>query len=799
MSESRYKQEKRVASVKIDGQKEDDLLLNRMNGVDKVGQPFKYTVEMLRNIDAKIDISKLVGKKLTISLKPTLKGPPVRYFNGYIADIRYGGASTYGLACYYALAVPWLWFLNTSSNCRIFRDKTVKDILTVVFKSAKPSFEDFETKDLSTHPKLEHCVQYHETDYAFVHRLMEEYGISYYFEHKDNEHKMILLDSSGKRPKPPECGFKEIKYIRSNVSDEANTIRHWERRKQVVTDAFEQTDFNFASKDMFPAILSAKAEGTLEQGDFAAKSFENRVYEAAFEEGVSDPHELVVSKLTETAEKVAKVRLGSFQAEQDIVYAQSECRGLHAGYEFKLTDYDADSAQNNKEYYVTSVNHQIDVGGYGARKKQTGKRYTCSITAIPKETEYYPLQLTPKARIYGPQTATVVSEGSKDKKLIYTDKHGRVKICFHWDRVDDRKSVDKVAEGGKDEVDKNTKNLSCWVRVAQGWAGNKWGSFFLPRVGQEVIVEFLDGDPDRPIVTGSVYNGKNLPPYKLPEHKTLSTIKSESVGADGKKAKKISFNELRFEDEEDSEQIFIHAAKAMDTQVLGDHREYVGCNMQLTIDGNKDNKEKSKDKAIGNRDVLIKEGNDQLTLKKGNLIQKVGGGSLLEVTEHKSISIGGTLNIKVTGEIFIASDKAIHIKSAESIIAEAKESISFKAGKDIILKADGAINFDAGKKILGKGASGVGFKGDSSTIDISGDVGIKGGSNVVIKGSKVDINGGAPASPDAPSAPETVTEPTIQTADDLKKAKVAEALKEKERLKEDGTKGEDKIEFSDLK
>ena len=301
----------------------------------------------------------------------------------------------------------------------------------------------------------------------------------------------------------------------------------------------------------------------------------------------------------------------------------------------------------------------------------------------------------------------------------------------------------------------------------------------MPRVGQEVIVEFLDGDPDRPIITGSVYNAKNLAPYKLNDHETMSTIKSETVGKDGKKAKKITFNEIRFEDKEEKEQIFFHAGRSMDTRVLGDHREYVGCNMQLTIDGTIDDyKEKTDDdeSAIGNRDVIILKGNDQLTLSEGNLIQQIQKGSyLLEIASHQSINVGGTLNIKVKGPIAITCEDAIHIKSAKSILAEAKEAISFKAGKDITLDAKGAINLNSKDEVLCKGASGIGLTGDKSSIDISANVGIKGGSNVVIKGSKVDINGGPPKAPPSPAAAKSPEEATIQTAKDLKQAKVNRA------------------------
>lgn len=796
MSQQPFEQTNRVASVRIAGKGANDLLLNAMNGVDKIGEPFKYTVEMLKNYKADIDLEDLVGKKLAITLKVTSQKK--RFFHGYIADIRYGGMSAYGLESYYALVVPWIYFLKKSSRCRIFRNKSVKDILTTVFKSEDPVFEDFEIGDLPNEPKLEHCVQYQETDFAFVHRLMQEHGISYYFKHYQNKHMMVLLDDSGNRPKPSEETGKdaasELYFLGANATQDLDTISKWERHRRLVTDAFSQTDLNFADEDKFPSVLSSESKGSKKQGDFKAGSFEHYSYEAAFDEGISAPEDLETSKLTETANKVAKVRLGAYEAEKDVIYAQSDCRRVLVGYEFKLTGYDADKSQDDKEYYVTSVNHQVKIGGYGNRQVQIEKRYTCSFTAIPKETEYYPLQTIPKARIYGPQTATVINDEKQKKgQLIYTDKHGRIKVRFHWDRASDREKIDKVSEVGKDDVEKDMKNLSCWVRVAQGWAGNKWGSFFLPRVGQEVIVEFLDGDPDRPIVTGSVYNGKNLTPYKLPDHRTISTIKSENIKGDGKKAEEQNFNEIRFEDKEEAEQIFIHAAKAMDTQVIGDHRTYVGNNMQITIDGDDEQdriKDKSDDDSIGNRDVIIKKGNDQLTLGEGNLIQIIGGSQLLDVKKQLSVTIAASANLSVGDKIVISSGSDIHIKGT-NLVFEADESVSFKA-KDIIFDASNSVNTTA-KEIVSKGSSGVEMDGGGGSIVAAGNVGISGSSNVVIKGSKVDINGATPASPGTPKASLSIEEPAIQTAKDLKQAKVTEALREDKMIENKKPDGEIKF------
>jgi type VI secretion system secreted protein VgrG len=746
---NKYTQENREAAVKIDGLAEDNLLLKSMVGMDKVGQPFNYIVEMLKNPGAEVKISSLVGKKLTITLN-SMKGGPDRYFHGYIADIRSGGATNRSMESYHASVVPWFWFLKKSSKCRIFKGLTVNQILETVFKSFKFASGCYELKDLSEHPAMEHCVQYQETDFAFASRLMEEFGISYYFEHEKSKHKMVLLDSLGKRPAAPACGFKEMNYSVARKSEKTNVITRLESRHQVVSDKFAQLDYNFGNKDKLPTILTYEQAGEGDaQGDFTKGSFEQSVYDGIFiDDGVSEPE--VKANIKEFKD-LAKVRLGALQAEQKLMYVESDCRGLHAGYEFKLKEYDIDPTLNNKEYYVLSVRHQIELGEYGSGSYHVNKRYTCTITVIPKETEYHPPLLTPKARIYGPQTAVVVGDDDKKEKQIYTDKFGRIKVMFHWDRKDDRDETDKNSDK-KAEVDKNPQNLSCWVRISQGWAGNKWGSFFLPRVGQEVIVEFLDGDPDRPIVTGSVYNGKMLTPYHLPDNDTVSTIKSNSVGDDGKKAKEANYNEIRFEDREKSEQIYIHAAKAMDTEIIGDRRETVGGNSHLVIgDGDKKN---SVDKTIGNRVVDINAGHDVLTLDKGDSVVNLKEGNQhLMVGKDQNITVSGNQLIS-TGNLYLGTGGEIHIKSTKGAYLDEASEIHIKSAKGCYLDDGATIHIKSGSKGTFVTSTGdVHIKGANVVVAATTKLQLAAGgsfvnlsaSGVEIKGTKVDINGGGSA------------------------------------------------------
>lgn len=778
------------ATIEVGALKNDELLLKSMVGVDKVSQPYSYMVEAVVNPTKKkqVDLSGLLGKKASITLRPARTVGKDRYFHGYVFDCRYGGASGGNMESYYLRVEPWLCTLKKSFKCRLFKGLKVDQILEAVFKSYEMFTEHFKL-DLDSEiklPEMEHCVQYQESDFAFVSRLMEEFGISYYFEHTKTAHKMVLLNSSGKRPTdPPTCGFKEMKYDKARLTDDLNTILRWEGRLQFVSDKFTQLDYNYASKTKFPDIATYKEPGkgkVSEQGDFTTGKFEKYVYEGIFiDDGVSEPY---TDKNIKEFEKLNEVRVRALEAERELKYLESESRGVHAGYEFKLTGYDEiDTEQNNKEYYVLSVRHQLELGDYGTGASYVSKTYTCTATAIPKDTEYYPPLLTPKARIYGPQTAMVVGGSDKKDELIYTDKLGRIKVKFHWDRLEDRKEIDKSAGEKAAKVEEKPENQSCWVRVSQGWAGDKWGSFFLPRVGQEVIVEFLDGDPDRPIVTGSVYNGKSLTPYKLPDNDTVSTVKTDTLGTDGKKAKEANYNEIRFEDREESEQIYIHAAKAMDFEIMGDRRETVGGNIHLVVgykeEGNsKYDKKRSVDKKIGNRVVLINEGgHDVLTLDKGDTVTNIKEGNQhlmvgkdqnVTVSGEQKISTGGVSlvtggKISVTSEagVYLHEKKTeIHIKSAKGAYLEDEATIHIKSGSsgtfitsdgdvhvkgaNIVLAADTKLQLAAGGSLINLSSGGVEIKGTAVDINTKGSAG-KATAATAATAAKPSSPGSAPA------------------------------------------------------
>lgn len=643
--------------------KEDHLLLFSLDGREAISEPFCFQVELL-SVDPDVPFDKLLGEAVTIRLQ-LLENKEPRYFNGIVADFQQMEA-TAGLHRYKATVVPWLWFLGKCSDCRIFQNKKVPDILAEVFR--QHGFEDFQLRLSGDYPAVDYCVQYRETDLAFVSRLMEEVGIYYYFLHEDGKHTLVLADSRAAHDKCPQ-GYDQVVYVGPDPGIfGAYDIQRWEISRHAVSGAYALRDFNFSEprKDFAPS----------HQNEFGhnLSGFEQYEYEGEFtEEGGSDPKGKI------QLDELAKIRLQSIQAGHVMAQGAAECRGLHVGHTFTLSkcyrkDQDAD-------HFIIAMQQRIQLDDYVSNKDSDRSVYSCQFTAIPAGVEYRPLRRTTKPRISGPQTAIVVGRAGEE---IDTDEYGRVKVQFHWDR-----------EGKADE------KSSCWVRVSQNWAGKKWGTFFLPRIGHEVIVEFLEGDPDRPIVTGSVYNGDNKPPYDLPGEKTKSTIKSNSS------KEKAGNNELRFEDKAGSEQIYIHAEKDMDVRVKNNFKETNYGNRDIRVGWEKDGDQ----------------GGDFNTLVRGDENRHVEKNHYEKIDEdsHQTVKGERTEKFEKSHKTFVQEDVVLN---ADRQITETKTAISLKTDKYTL-----------------QGSSGVHVQGQTLNLEAT-NISLKcGGSFVHIGPGGVDISG----------------------------------------------------------
>lgn len=593
-----------------------DVVLRRMVATEQLGRPFEYVLDLLSTRE--IDAEKLLGEPVTVTLEMERDGPP-RYFNGIVCRVevvdlhdRYYG--------YRAVARPTLGLLDKEADCRVFEKMTVPDIINKMLTSVGALVE---TKTSGTYERREYCIQYRETDLDFISRLMEQEGIYYYFTHEMGKHSVVLADAIGAHSAFMDC--REIAYLSPENSPAFGLghIFNWKTTSELQSGRYKHSDFNFEKpKDNIPT-----AQRKLRSHSHAGY----QIYD--YPGGYTDPS---------VGSRYAGIRMEEIAAQFERRQGETNERRLHVGSLFTLSGHPW--RKENGEYLVVSATHVIDTDEYESGDGSEEPPYRCSFTVIDSKTQYRPPRVTPRPIVQGPQTAIVTGAvgGNEGKETeaernmaaraakgdIGTDEYGRVKVQFHWG---------------------STQVVSCLARVAQIWAGKNWGAMFIPRVGQEVIVEFLDGDPDRPIVTGRVYNADNMPPYKLPDEATKATIKSRSTGQGA------GFNEIRMDDNAGSEELYFHAEKDMNVVVKNDQT------VEVTNDQSVDVKQ----------NILVKAGR-QLTLKCG------------------------------TASIVMSSDGSIAIKGVK-VTVEGSASLEAKSATTTV-KGTAALNLEASGAAVLKGA-----------------------------------------------------------------------------------------------
>ena len=679
----------------------DVLALRSFSLQEQISRPFQIEAE-LSSENGEVDLDKVVGFEVTLRLQIGANTP--RYFNGFVSRL-VQVANSGGHAHYRATIVPWLWFLTRTSDCRVWAaadepsaGKTVPEIIEAVFQAH--GFHDYKLSLTGAYPKREFCVQYRETDFNFVSRLMEQEGIYYYFEHENGKHTLVLADSiSAHSPYP---GYAEVIFHElEKGATQREAITDWILQKEVQPVATALNDFDF--KKPKTSLRSA--------------SNVSRTHGAALFEIYDYPGEYLEAG---EGDSLAQIRLEELQTQYEVLHGQTTVRGMAAGCTFKLKQHPR--AEQNREYLITGVSLHADAGEFassGATAGGGGEFFSCSITTIAKEQQFRPLRLTPKPVVQGLQTAIVT--GPKGEE-IHTDKYGRVKVQFHWDRY------------GKADQDS-----SCWIRVSSQWAGKKWGAIYLPRIGQEVIVEYLEGDPDRPLITGRVYNGDAMPPYDLPAEKTKSTVKSNSSkGGNG-------FNEIRFEDKKGSEQIFVHGEKNLDERIKNNTREWIGNERHLIVKKDQLEKVEGDKHSIIKGENLIKIEGDQGVTIQGNRLTDIEGKQHLTVVGDQNAKIGGDDSLKVAGNLNTEAGQKISIKAGQDFHG--------KAGMNYAMDAGMCIHIKGGMTVVIEGGMQLSLKAAGSFVDI-------GPAGVSISGPMVMINSGGAAasgsgsSPTAPTAPE---------------------------------------------
>ena len=511
----------------------DELTFRHMSGREGLSELFDYRVELLSENDG-IKLEEILGTPLMLTL--ALPAGAERYFHGHVAQFVYAGTDG-SYARYHARVRPWLWFLSTTTDCRVFQNLSVSQIIEQIFAKYPMASYTFKLND--DHPQREYCVQYNESDLNFVQRLCEDEGIYFYFEHKDGEHKMILADN--KEAYLQRKGYEDVPFFPPGDKSrrERDHLYEWRSALDVRPGRFSQTSFDFERPR---ADLATRRSAPLPHSQSEGEVY---CYPASYTE-------------IDHGNQLALIRLEEVQAAHKRMRGAGTVAGLGCGQTFGLTNYPR--KDQNDKYLVLAVEHEIWADEY--RSASSGgeeEPYLCTIDVQPAAIPFRPPLVAPKPIVPGPESATVTGPADQE---IWTDPYGRVKVQFPWDRL-----------GANDE------NSSCWIRVCQLWAGTNFGGIHIPRIGQEVIVEFLQGDPDRPIITGRVYDGANMPPYDLPAKATQSGIKSNSSkGGAG-------FNEFRFEDKKGTEDIYLHAQKTWTIDVLDAETETVGTSITTNAGG----------------------------------------------------------------------------------------------------------------------------------------------------------------------------------------------------------------------
>jgi len=612
----------------------DYLLINKIHADERISELFEFDVELLYDEEEDngyeatiVDGKDIVGQTVSIAIAQDDGGK--RTLTGMVNNFTLLGRNR-RFTFYNATVVPHIWILTRNFQSRIFQHKSVPDILREVFKGFEVKFQlqgEYKPRN--------YCVQYQETDFDFASRLMEEEGIYYYFEHAAGMEKLILRDDF---KAPEDCPNKsDIPIVNEDLTGEIfeSAIKKWQTDYKFQSGKVTLWDYHFQLPKK-----KHEAEKTSIFDVGGNKKFEVYKFPAGYARKYDDIDKSggQRSDLTNvTQDKTTTVgnRMTALDAQYKNLAGLSDCCTLTPGYRFQLKNHP--NREFNIKYIVLSVKHDAEQSPDYIVGDTHPNAYLNEFTCIPHGSgypEFRPSLKMPKPIIYGSQTAVVVGPAGEE---IFTDKYGRVKVQFHWDRQ------------GQVNADS-----SCWVRVAQSWAGNRWGMMFIPRIGMEVLVHFLEGDPDQPIITGCVYNPDAMPPYTLPDEKTKSTIKSNSSKGGG------GFNEFRLEDKKGEEQIFIHGEKNIDVRIKNDSMETIIRDRHLIIE----------------RDQLEKVKRDKHLHVLGDHNEKIDG--------TMSLKVGADLQEKVESNYALDAGMAVHIKAGMSAVIEAGVSITLKVGGNFV-------------------------------------------------------------------------------------------------------------------
>ncbi|MDQ2773716.1 MAG: type VI secretion system tip protein VgrG [Acidobacteriota bacterium] len=608
----------------------DVLMINSFSGSEEISRPYRFELKLVSDVQAgmpgKIGPEKLLGKAIAIEVE--LADGKTRFLNGLMKSFTIAGRDE-RLAYYRAEMVPWFAFLEMKSDCRIFQDKTVPEIITAVVEEL--GYKAFLRNDLRReYTKWDYCVQYRETDLNFLSRLMEDEGIAYHFEHKeDRTHVLVLTDpDSAIKDCPRQSSFRFDSDAGLRLFEDV--VRTWDTRQRILSSKWTLRDSHFEVPKKSLEVSESSLHVTPEN-----QTLDVFDYPGDYAKKFNKPQERLDNVRPEGT-KLVRLRMEQDENNHVVNSGESTGRAMVSGHKFTV----AGEAQiPGGPYLLTSVSHKARQSpGYVTDGAIGGPAYSNSFACIPASVPFVPTRSTPKPIAPGPQTARVIDGNPEPTEEIWPDKYGRVRVRFPWDR--------------------EAKN-ACWIRVAQPWAGRGWGHQWIPRVGDEVVVSFLEGDLDRPIIIGSVYNGDNLPPFSLPDNKTQSGVKTRSSPHGGSE----NFNMLRFEDKKGHECLEIHAERTMVEGVEASQFVSVGGDRHITTGG------------------VDKNGN-----KQGDVKEKVFKNHNLHVLNDDRGKIEGKQSVTVVGDsgAQYSGGRSVQVSGDELVIAK---TITFQAQQTITLMA----------------------------------------------------------------------------------------------------------------
>lgn len=590
---------------------EGTLVLSSMDGFEAISRPFALRLTAL-SARGDLTAKSLLGTRVSVRLDT---GGGERQFNGIVARFSIGESwpddAQRALFRYELLMRPTLWTLTRGAHCRFFHARTALEVVEAVLGQYEVNYRNACALRYRTR---EHCAQYRETDFDFVCRLLEREGIYYFVEHRDDKDWLVLADA-------PTAATHDgaIAFARTLVDGRplGESIYRWRIDEQLSPGMTELTAFDFAN-----AKASAQQQALVVRA--AADSSERRFLMAGY-----DAH----YETQDEGRRLAQARLDALRAEDKWAWGAATARTIRPGGVFSLTGHPR--ADQNDDYLVTEARYRLRLGDYAPRAEALTRSdpvFDCTFRALPKDRPFRAPATTSRPQA-GLQTATVVAESGDE---MATEQRGRIKVQFHWEQLDPPRADDRMKR--------------CWVRVAQGWAGRNWGMVFMPRAGQEVIVAFVDGDPDRPLVVGCLYNSANPLPYALPAHEAISTIRTASLAGDGE------HNELRFNDK--NLQLLLYAGGRADTYVKQSAHEWVGEDAHAIVAGKR----------------VAKVGGYDLTVEGGKRV-KVGGSASLSA--GVDVLHEARANYSVKGEI-------VHVKGGASVVIEAQAMLTLKCGGSFV-------------------------------------------------------------------------------------------------------------------